>query len=247
MHVYPVPMKWIVTFVVFLHATFLIWLLWLAPATPLPVKPKPFAVQTVQLNTHKQTLVKEPSRPQPKSVTSPAPPMAKPIPQKAKPVKPTPKPIAKTPAKTTPKPIAKTPPKEIAQIEPPKKKGPSKESLDALKQKLAAIPNSTTPLNTSQNKANADAPATSEISFAYEDGLISRLKFMLKLPETGDVKVSLTLNRQGKVVKSEILSSENPVNRKSVETHLPAIQFPPFGQAYIGESTHTFTLTLTNL
>lgn len=253
MDVYPVPIRVIVTFVIALHIIFLSWLLWFAPTLPVPVKPKSFAVQTVQLNPRQQTFTVEPAKIEPKQVPITAP---KPAPIPAKPAttkqtpppKPTPKPVVKSPPKPPPKPVAKSQPKEIAQAEPPPKKGPSKESIDALKKKLAAIPNATAS-NGSLNKVSSsnNSFASADLAFGYEDELVSRLKILLKLPEMGDVKVALTLNRQGKVIKTEILSSANPTNLKAVETHLPAIQFPPFGKAYSGETTHTFTLTLTNL
>ncbi len=52
----------------------------------------------------------------------------------------------------------------------------------------------------------------------YEDELSLRLRSGLKLPETGDVKVSITLNRQGKVIKTEIISSKSTLNRRAIET-----------------------------
>jgi hypothetical protein len=162
-----------------------------------------------------------------------------------------PKPAPKTPAKPAPKPVAKpsakpapkAPPKEIAQADTPVKKGPSQQALATLKQKLAAIPTAAT----TKQAVGVSGSVATDVAMGYEAELISKLKIVLKLPEMGDVKVSLTLNRQGKITQFHILSSVSAVNKKAVETHLPAISFPPFGQAYSGETTHTFTLTLTNL
>ncbi len=258
----PVPLKSIAALVVALHLVLLAWILWFAPVPTLPIKPKKFSVQTVQLTPKSsQVIKKQPEliaqakvtvkEPVKKAVIEPvkepvqknepkAVPKAEP---KAAP-KAIPKPIAKAAPKEKVKPAAKKPaPKEIskpvAKAAPQQKATPAKSALDAVKQKLAAIPTFIPTTNSAGDVS--DAP------FDYEEGLVSRLRILLKLPEMGDVRVALTLNRQGKVIKTEILSAANQVNKRAIETQLPAIQFPPFGQAFPGENTHTFTITLTNL
>jgi outer membrane biosynthesis protein TonB len=238
MEVYPVPIRAIAGFVIAIHVLLLLWILWFSPEVTAPVKPKSFAVQTVQLAPPKQQTVEMAT---PVNIAKPQ------VAVKAEP-KPTPKPAPKIAPKVQPKPVAKSvakptakpAPKEIAQAASPVKKGPSQESLNALKQKLAAIPGAvaTKPVV---------AGVSTDMATGYEAELITKLKILLKLPEVGDVQVSLTLNRQGNVTKFEILSSASASNKKAVEAHLPAIRFPPFGQAYPGENTHTFKLTLTNL
>lgn len=253
------PLKNIAAFVTAFHVVLLGAFLWVAPMVPATLKPKQIIVQTVQLspkltaapvkasptksiekNPVKNEIAVAEAKPEVKPKVKP---LVKPEPKPAlkaapKPqVKPVAKPAAKTPAKPIAKPAVKSEVKAVA--EAPKKNVPSKAALDAIKSKLAAIPSSTVP---AEVKAEVG-----EQAYGYEEELVTRLKILLKLPEMGDVKVSLTLNRQGKVVKTEILSSASALNRKAVETHLPAIQFPSFGQAFAGENTHTFILTLTNL
>ncbi len=72
------------------------------------------------------------------------------------------------------------------------------------------------------------------------------LRRSLRLPEFGDIRVSLCINSQGKVVETKILHAENENNRRYVEKVLPTVHFPPFGNYFKNEKTHTFTITLTN-
>jgi outer membrane biosynthesis protein TonB len=81
---------------------------------------------------------------------------------------------------------------------------------------------------------------------SYRDELASRLKLLLRLPEYGDVKVDLTIDRMGKVVKIAIVSAESVVNRKYIEKTLPEVAFPAFGTNYETAAEYTFTVTLSN-
>lgn len=78
----------------------------------------------------------------------------------------------------------------------------------------------------------------------YHDELASRLKLMLKLPEQGDVKLKLTLERSGKVLNVEILSSESAVNKKYLMDKVPAIIFPSYGNYFGAASKYSFTIIL---
>ena len=80
---------------------------------------------------------------------------------------------------------------------------------------------------------------------SYRDELSGRLKLLLKLPEYGDVKVKLTLDRSGNVISLFIISSESGVNRKYIEKMLSSVSLPSFGDNFGTESTHTFSVTLT--
>ena len=239
MTAYPIPLHSITALVIGLHAVLLGWILWFAPVVVLPAKSKKFSVQTVQLQPKAAAAAKKEAQPIAQAVKIPAKEPAaivkpKQIPKAVPKVIPKPKPEMKK--KEVPKKIVKPTPQPVVV---PKKNTPTKDALAAVKQKLASIPAVST--LTAAPAASADSPS------GYEEGLVARLRILLKLPEMGDVRVALTLNRQGKVIKTEILSAANQANRKAVETHLPTIQFSPFGQAFSGEITHTFTLTLTNL
>lgn len=81
---------------------------------------------------------------------------------------------------------------------------------------------------------------------SYRDELASRLKLLLKLPEYGEVKIKLTLERSGKVAKVVIISAASATNRKYVEKTLPTLTFPAFGANFDQSSQFTFSITLCN-
>ncbi len=85
---------------------------------------------------------------------------------------------------------------------------------------------------------------TNEISYSGE--VAARLKMALKLPDYGAVKIELTLDRSGKVIKVKTVHSESNKNKVYVESKVPALLFPSFGQRFQGESQKTFLLTLQN-
>lgn len=79
---------------------------------------------------------------------------------------------------------------------------------------------------------------------SYTDELEYRLKHALKLPDYGAVKIKLTLDRMGKVVKMEITQSESSKNKTYVENKIPTLVFSSFGEQFQGMSQHTFAITL---
>lgn len=85
---------------------------------------------------------------------------------------------------------------------------------------------------------------TKEVSYSGE--VASRLKKALRLPDYGAVKIKLTLNKTGKVVNVEIEQSESSINKAYVESKIPTLLFPPFGQRFNDASQHTFVITLQN-
>jgi outer membrane biosynthesis protein TonB len=80
----------------------------------------------------------------------------------------------------------------------------------------------------------------------YREELAARLRCLLQLPEIGNVKVSLTLRRDGKVARMNIISTQSELNRTYLLNTLPLLNFPPFGAEFPGEAERTFPLTLTN-
>jgi hypothetical protein len=81
---------------------------------------------------------------------------------------------------------------------------------------------------------------------SYKRALESKLRSLLTLPEYGDVKIKLTLNRVGKVLKVEILSAKSKRNQSYIEQTLGAATMPAFGENFAGTDQQTFTLTLTS-
>lgn len=86
----------------------------------------------------------------------------------------------------------------------------------------------------------------SDHEVSYRDELASRLKLMLKLPEYGEVKVKLTLERSGKVAKVVIVATESAANRKYIEKTLPTLTFSAFGNNFDSAGQFTFSITLSN-
>jgi outer membrane biosynthesis protein TonB len=80
----------------------------------------------------------------------------------------------------------------------------------------------------------------------YYDELISRLKLSLRLPEYGEVRVRLTVSREGKASKVQILSAKSKKNRDYIQKALPHISLPRFGDNFTKESEHSFCLNLSN-
>jgi hypothetical protein len=84
---------------------------------------------------------------------------------------------------------------------------------------------------------------SAQVDFNYQDTLIQVLRESLDLPELGEVKMEITLNRDGTVVKLRVLAAESEKNRIYLEKNLCSIKFPPFD---INESRKIFVLTFCN-
>lgn len=106
----------------------------------------------------------------------------------------------------------------------------------------AAIPRTLDSLQIEALPLGNNAP----MEISYRDELAYRLKRALKMPDHGQVKVKLTLERSGKVASVKVESSESPKNKQYVEKTLPTLIFPPFGDRFEGVSQYTFMITLNN-
>jgi hypothetical protein len=80
----------------------------------------------------------------------------------------------------------------------------------------------------------------------YEAEMTHYLQSLLSLPEKGEVKLKLTLTREGGVDKIDILSFTSEENRTYITTTLIGHSFPPFQSHFKGEMRHTFTLIFTS-
>lgn len=191
-----------------------------------------------------------------------------------KPVIPKPS-IEKKPAKLIPKPIEQKKPvveKKKAAPPPPspspkieKEKPDNKEWIALAKEKIGKIALSSDTISNSshQNLKEIATPLPIEnfitdLSFidsgttfsvkesAYRDELAKRLKLYLKLPEYGEVKVKLTIDRTGKVTFTKVLSFQSAKNASFIEQNLPKLKMPPFGDNFKGASDYDFTIVLSN-
>ncbi len=80
----------------------------------------------------------------------------------------------------------------------------------------------------------------------YQDELIQRLKLLMRLPVVGSVKIQLTLNREGQLLKLQIVEAESKLNRQCVEQKVPQLNFSKFGSYFPGEQEHTFSIIFSN-
>lgn len=198
----------------------------------------------------------------PISLLIPSPPTAEPI-ASVEPEPPKPavvKPIeSKTPPKLTPKaskqpaPVTKpkTTAKPIVKKEQPKKEQPNpnqQKLISMMQQSLNRLETGgAQERHTAQSsRATIGALASEALSFEakYEEELVIYLESLLSLPEKGDVKLKLTLKREGNVQKIDILKTTSESNKKYVESTLIPCCFPSFGSHFKGEIAHTFTITL---
>jgi len=91
-----------------------------------------------------------------------------------------------------------------------------------------------------------EAPQLTGREMSYRDELAGRLRLLLRLPEYGDVKIKLIVERSGKVAKVEIMEAESQINRKYIEKTLPSLSFPAFGNNFGSAQSYAFLITLSN-
>lgn len=121
-----------------------------------------------------------------------------------------------------------------------------KQSTEKHGASLTSTPSAITQLQIDALPTAKGAPALGYKEMSYRDELAGRLKLLLRLPEYGEIKINLTLNRSGKVMKLAIASAESAANRKYIEKTLPTLSFPAFGANFESSSEYTFAITLSN-
>ena len=80
----------------------------------------------------------------------------------------------------------------------------------------------------------------------YIGDLIRRLQLNVRLPEPGEIRVRLSLKRNGAVANVNVLSGKTASIKRSIEEKLRSVHFSPFGASFSGEAEHTFLLRLSN-
>lgn len=152
----------------------------------------------------------------------------------------------------TPKPVQKRrrPVKKVEKkVEKNKEADRRSELINRAKAELAQVNDSTPKKDFSVSKAPQKMDALSvekEKEDEYYQELAGRLRHMLTLPEVGEVRVRLTLNRSGGVERLEILEYKSAKNAAFVEKMVPVLTFPAFGNHFSGEAKHEFLITLAN-
>lgn len=227
------------------HALILVAAIYIKP-TPLKTTPRrPVAVITHTMPQERLQIADPTPIPESEPVASQRtvqpPPPPTPAPEPTLRPRPTPK--------ATPTPPAVPPQRSLAQKPAPKTTSPHHEKL------VSMVQNSLNTLNTQKGASQTTGvskkigPLASEaLSFEakYEEELVSYLEALLSFPEKGNVKVKLTLKREGCVQKLEILQASSPKNREYIIASLASCSFPAFGSHFKGETTHTFILNLTS-
>jgi hypothetical protein len=143
---------------------------------------------------------------------------------------PPPPPVAaiKQPAKSSPTPAKK--PSVIAKSASPKKKSPapSQKLLQDIESNLQAL---TSPVVKERVKTEISIPTLHIESITFEESnsterIAAFLQDSLQLPEYGEVKVALSLDRSGKLLHLDILDSKSEKNKQFIKNRLPELQFP---------------------
>jgi hypothetical protein len=81
----------------------------------------------------------------------------------------------------------------------------------------------------------------------YAEFLIGYLQEALILPERGDVRVKLVIDRFGKLLDCEILETKSAKNGEFLKNRLPELAFPCLNDFDIFEATQTFTIAFRNV
>lgn len=237
------------------------------PVEKIPEK-KPAALKSKPETAPEVKKAPKPKAPENKKKTEVVKPKKEPQ-KAAKP--PTSKPVAENKPKPKPKEVTKPQPEKKA--EPPKPKvDPAVEAakakrrellsnaqksiakIDHVYDKLAAETANTVAgvipakIDTLQVETLAieSANSLSPQEKSYYDELASRLKLVLRLPEFGEVRIKLTLDRSGKFVKVVIMSAESVKNSTYIEKTLPTLTYPSFGTNFSDQPQYTFIIALSN-
>ena len=256
--------KKITLFVVSVHLLMILMLLFSPPKIK-PLKSKHIAVRTLQPKTRAATAAVSPTpkkRASPPAAAKPQNPpkaAAKAVPKKETAKKEAPKKETKTAAASKPAPIKSKPinqkkPSVVEKGKPKKTVKPKQEVWQEIDEALAKIDHKV--YSKSQSKLDVPQVKGSTPSFLpvpdfgdLEDGeegtdeetLISFLHTSLNLPEFGEVKIQLTVKKDGSVSRLVVLEAQSQKNRAYLEKHLTLLKFP-----IIFDKEKTFTLTFCN-
>jgi outer membrane biosynthesis protein TonB len=235
--------KKIALFVVSVHL-FVILLFCFSPIKK-PISPKKhIAVRTITPKTRTATASRAPQGGGP-SVSAPKPKIIKKEPPKKE------SPTNKTAAKPAPvksKPIQQKKPAMVEKGKPPK--APDKvwkeidEALAKIDDKVYSKPQSKldVPVVKGSSPSQIPFPDFGEDDEGSEDEtLASFLHTSLNLPEFGEVKIQMTIKKDGTVARLSVLQAESHKNKAYLEKHLPLLRFP-----LILDKEKTFTFTFCN-
>ncbi len=82
---------------------------------------------------------------------------------------------------------------------------------------------------------------------SYSEYLIGYLQNALDLPEFGEVRLKLEIDRFGHLLDCQVLESKSVKNGEFVKNKLKELEFACLNEFNIFESTHVFTITFRNV
>jgi type IV secretory pathway VirB10-like protein len=248
--------KKIALFVASVHLI-MIFMLCFSPVKKNPTPKKHIAVRTIQPKTQSKTRTATAATPRAikkaaASESGAAAPKPKAAPKKEAKAK-TPQTAAAKQAAVKSKPIQQKKPAMVEKGKPkkPKAKAPDKvwkeidEALAKIDDKVYS--KSQSKLDVPQMKGSSSSkipfPDMREIEEegTDEESLVSFLHTSLNLPEYGEVKIQLTIRKDGSVARLVVVEAQNQKNKAYLEKHLPLLRFP-----LILDKEKTFTFTFCN-
>lgn len=155
-----------------------------------------------------------------------------------------PKPTKKPSTKPT-NPIAKKSlPVPISSLDP----NPYKEIAESL-ETLSTATKSNRPSLPIPSKVQPKAQITTESDLdpTYGEFLIAYLQTSLDLPEYGEVRTKLEIDRFGKLIHCEIVEAKSVKNADFLKNQLPQLTFPCLNDFGIMDPTQTFNVTFRNV
>ncbi len=89
--------------------------------------------------------------------------------------------------------------------------------------------------------------AVEKEELTYGAFLVGYLQNTLDLPERGDVKLKMEIDRFGRLIDCEVLETRSEKNAEFLKNRLPELSFPCLNDFDILETAQTFTITFRNV
>lgn len=223
----------------------------LRPAKPIAVRTHRIPAAAAQAP---MAMKKEPLRPAPSAKPAAKPAVKADAPKKTPPAKPQP---AKEKAAVKKTPLEKSLEKPKEEVSEPQ------EAWAGLAQNLKkmAEPAETTPSRTpldlppllTQNPLKSSSKIENSDSFetdrapSYEQFLIAYLQTILELPEYGEVRIEIEIDRFGNPIRCAVLESRSAKNGEYLKKRLPELSLPCFNDFGITDLTLTFNIVFRNV
>lgn len=229
--------KKITLFVTSVHLLVLVFLCFSPVKKPTSPK-KHIAVRTIAPKTRSVAIAPRAQQAGVSSVPKPK------ITKKAEPPKKTPTPAKPAPVKS--KPIVQKKPAMVEKGKTPK--APDKvwkeidEALAKIDDKVYSKPQSKLDVPKVTGSSQIPFPDFGDESEgSEEETLASFLQTSLNLPEFGEVKIQMTIKKDGTIARLTVLQAESHKNKAYLEKNLPLLRFP-----LILDKEKTFTFTFCN-